>query len=68
MSILQSQDELFDALKPINDKSNKTLLRTMIETLEDQSYGLIKEYGEVTRASKYALDVLDVLDEVKKLC
>lgn len=40
----------------------------MIETLEDQSYGIIKEYGEVTIASKYAQDVLDVLDEVKKLC
>ena len=68
MSILQAQDELFDALEPINDKSNKTLLRTMIETLEDQSYGIIKEYGEVTIASKYAQNVLDVLDEVKKLC
>lgn len=68
MSILQTQDDLFDALEPINDKSNKTLLCTMIETLEDQSYDIIKEYGEVTIASKYALDVLDVLDEVKKLC
>ena len=68
MSILQAQDKLFDALEPTNDKSNKTLLRTMVETLEVQSYAIIENYGEVTTASKYALDVLDVLDEVKKLC